>query len=62
MTRGGKIAGDIFGTLGGVVLAILGIGLIFFWIVGTWMNSTSYLAAGVACIAVGAYVAWYFGR
>jgi hypothetical protein len=62
MTDGGTIMGYILGMLGGLALVILGLGLIAFWVIGTWMNSVPYLSAGIACICVGGYIFWYFAR
>lgn len=62
MSRGGKLFGDFLGVLGGIALFLLGIGLLFFWVGGTWMHAPLYFVAGVACLALGGFLIWYFGR
>lgn len=48
----------MMGMLASLVLTILGILLLLFWVIGTWMNSTPYLVAGITCICAGVFVAW----
>lgn len=57
-----KYIGDIIGLLIGALIFIGGAGLLFYWVIGTWMGSKPILGAALGCFAVGAYMLWYFGR
>lgn len=51
---------EILGVLSGWALVILGICLLLYWVIGTWMGSVPVLAAAVACMVVGMFTTWYF--
>lgn len=51
---------EILGGISGWLLVIFGIGLLFYWVIGTWMGSMPVLGAAVACMVAGMFTAWYF--